>query len=78
MAEPKQEVVTLLLDDDDAAYVYGVYESDTEAEEAMRAAMVARFGADTVAEYEADDELGLGALVPYKIQYFDWPRPSNG
>lgn len=66
------EIVALLIDDEDSAYVYGLYHSEKAAQSAMRGHLVERFGQQAVEEAEADDEQGLAGLLSYTTQIFEW------
>lgn len=68
-----QEIVPLLIDDDDEIYVYDVFWTEEDARAEMRRYLVNRFGEDTVAEAEADEEQGLNSLVEFKTESFALP-----
>lgn len=72
------EIVALLIEDDDSAYVHGLYASDDEALADLRQYLVERFGEDTVAEAEGDQDQGLGGLVHYTTDGFAAPPLSAG
>ncbi|TEA09065.1 hypothetical protein [Mycobacteroides salmoniphilum] len=64
------EIVTLLIDDEDSAYVYGLYRSAEAAESALQVHLVERFGQETVEEAESDEDQGLAGLLSYTIGVF--------
>ncbi|SKK35403.1 hypothetical protein [Mycobacteroides abscessus] len=68
-----EEIVPLLIDDNDAPFVYDVFWSEEDARAEMRRYLVNRFGEDTEAEAEADEEQGLSSLVEFKIDSFVLP-----
>ncbi|MBN7457669.1 hypothetical protein [Mycobacteroides abscessus] len=70
------EIVTLLIDDDDGADVYGLYGSEDDAVSDFRRYLVDRFGEDAVGEAEADEEQGLASLVAYRTSVFPSPVPA--
>lgn len=76
-AQTPVEIVALLIDDDDSPYVHGLYTSDEEAMADLRQYLVERFGEETVAEAEADQDQGLGGLIHYQIDGFAPPPPAE-
>lgn len=68
-----EEIVPLVIDDDDAAYVHDVFWTEKDALAELRRYLVGRFGEDTVAEAEADEGKGLSSLVDFKTESFALP-----
>ncbi len=66
------EIVTLLIDDDDQSWVEGVFANEDAAREHFRDYLVTRFGIDVVEKAETGDN-GLGALVPYRLDFWETP-----
>lgn len=74
---PKIEFCTLLVDDQDGSYVYGVYYTENEALNHWRQVLVDRFGEDAVIQQEElednDEGNGLADLVPFRLDWFELP-----
>lgn len=68
-----EEIVPLVIDDDDAAYVHDVFWTEQDALAELRRYLVGRFGENTVAEAEADEDQGLSSLVDFKTEAFALP-----
>lgn len=67
------EIVTLLIDDDDQSWVEGVFTNEDAARQHLRDYLVTRFGIGEVENAESGDD-GLGALVPYRLDF--WATPA--